>query len=125
MPAVCQCKAGAVGGRLESCNSSLTDPGLWSATPALPLQDPTPPLTQPLTAVQLPGELVQGTHQLKTNSIKKKKKKVANFQPVHVPERVPNAILTGTRRRRKDAGKVGGPILTSLRCCGNSDTTIF
>lgn len=60
VPAVCQCKAGVVGWRLESCNFSLTDPGLWSATPAPPLWDATPPLTQPLTAVQLQGESVQG-----------------------------------------------------------------
>lgn len=60
VPAVRQCKAGGAGRRLESCSTRLTDPGLRWATPALPLWDPSPPLTQPLTAVQLPGGPGQG-----------------------------------------------------------------
>lgn len=58
MPAVCQSKA-RVGRRLESRNINLIDPGLWCATLTLPFWDPTPSLTQPLTGMQLPGELVQ------------------------------------------------------------------
>lgn len=58
MPAVWQSKA-RVGRRLESRNINLIDPGLWCATLTLPFWDPTPSLTQPLTGMQLPGELVQ------------------------------------------------------------------
>lgn len=45
--------------------------------------------------------------QLKTNSTKKKKK-VASFQPVQLPEPAPGAILTGTRKQEEEGGWEGG-----------------
>lgn len=128
MPAVCQCKAAAAGPRLESCSTnrsvctSLPAPGLWCAAPALPLWDPTPLLTQPLTVCNCWVSWFRVPSQLKNNSTKKKQK-VANFEPVQVHEPVPSAILTSTRKEEKEgAGKVGGPIFISLGCCGNTQT---
>lgn len=58
--------------------------------------------------------------QLKTNSTKKKKKLLI-FSQYRFLNQFPVQSLPG-RKRRKDAGKVGGPILISLGCCGNTQT---
>lgn len=45
--------------------------------------------------------------QLKTNYTKKKKKKVASFQPVPFPEPAPGAILTDTTKKEEEEGWEG------------------
>lgn len=122
VPAVCQCKAGAVGRRLESCNTNLVCHScLSSGIPALHSHSHWQPCSCLVSRFRVPS-------QLNTNSIKKKKKKkqLLIFSQCRFLNQFPVQSLPAKgRKRRKDAEKGGGPTFYRLGCCGNTQTPHF